>query len=86
MIPYFGVIFLRDNDLVLAIMSYLPFAAPVGMPMRVFLGTAQWWEPLLSLAILLATTVVVILIGSRIYANGLLRMGGQVKLKDALRG
>ena len=86
MIPYFGVIFFKDNDLVLTIMSYVPFAAPVGMPMRVFLGTAQWWEPLLSLALLLATTVVVILIGSRIYANGLLRMGGQVKLKDALKG
>jgi ABC-2 type transport system permease protein len=84
MIPYFGVIFFQDNDLALAIMSYVPFAAPVGMPMRVFLGTAQWWEPLLSLAILLATTVVVILVGSRIYANGLLRMGGRVKFKDAL--
>jgi len=86
MIPYFGVIFFKDNDLVLMIMSYVPFAAPVGMPMRVFLGTAEWWEPILSLAILIATTAVTIVVGSRIYANGLLRMGGQVKLKDALKG
>ena len=85
MIPYFGVIFFKDNDLVLTIMSYLPFAAPVGMPMRVFLGTAAWWEPLLSLAILLVTTAVVIVVGSRVYANGLLRMGGQVKLREALK-
>ena len=86
MIPYFGVIFFKDNDLVLTIMSYVPFAAPVGMPMRVFLGTAEWWEPILSLAILIVTTAATIVVGSRIYANGLLRMGGQVKLKDALTG
>ena len=86
MIPYFGVIFFKDNDLVLTIMSYVPFAAPVGMPMRVFLGTAEWWEPLLSLALLIATTAVTIVVASRIYANGLLKMGGQVKLKDALKG
>ena len=86
MIPYFAVIFFNDNPLVLGIMSYVPFAAPVGMPMRVFLGSALWWEPLLSLAILIATTVVVILIGARVYSNGLLRMGGQVKLRDALKG
>lgn len=86
MIPYFAVIFFNDNELVLTIMSYVPFAAPVGMPMRVFLGTAEWWEPLLSLAILIATTVAVILIGARVYSNGLLRMGGQVKLREALKG
>lgn len=86
MIPYFGVIFFKDNDLILTVMSYVPFAAPVGMPMRVFLGTAEWWEPVLSLAILVATTAVTIVVGSRIYANGLLRMGGQVKLMDALKG
>jgi len=86
MIPYFAVIFFNDNNLVLTIMSYVPFAAPVGMPMRVFLGTAAWWEPLLSLAILLATTAIVLLIGSRVYANGLLRTGGRVKLGEALKG
>lgn len=86
MIPYFLVIFFSDNDLVLAIMSYVPFSATVGMPMRVFLGTAEWWEPLVSLVILLATTALTIALGSRIYSNALLRMGARVKLKDALTG
>ena len=86
MIPYFLVIFFNDNPTVLAIMSYIPFSAPVGMPMRIFLGTAAWWEPLLSLAILLASTAVVILLGSRIYSNSLLRMGARVTLRQALRG
>ena len=84
MIPYFGVIFFKDNPVILTIMSYVPFAAPVGMPMRVFLGTAEWWEPFLALVVLIATTLVVIVFASRIYANGLLRMGGRVKLSEAL--
>ena len=86
MLPYFLVIFFNDNPLVLAIMSYVPFSAPVGMPMRIFLGEAMWWEPLVSLVILLATTAVVIAIGSRIYANALLRTGARVKFTEALRG
>ena len=78
------MIFFNDNPLVLAIMSYVPFSAPVGMPMRLFLGDAQWWEPLASLALLLVTTVAVIALGSRIYSNSLLRTGSRVTLKDAL--
>jgi len=85
MIPYILVIFFYDNPFVLAIMSYVPFSAPIGMPLRVFLGLAEWWEPLLSLVILIASTLAIIVVGSRIYENGLLRMGAPVKLKDALR-
>ena len=86
MIPYFLVIFFNDNPVVLAVMSYVPFSAPVGMPMRVFLGDAAWWEPLLSLAILIASTIAVVAVGSRVYRNSLLRTGARVKLKDALGG
>ncbi len=86
MLPYILVIIFNDNPAVLAIMSYIPFSAPVGMPMRLFLGTAEWWEPLASLSILVATTAVIILFGSRIYANSLLRMGARVPFREALRG
>ncbi len=86
MAPYFLVIFFNDNPVVLTIMSYVPFSAPVGMPMRLFLGEAQWWEPLVSLAILIATCIGAILVGAKIYQNSLLRMGARVKLGEALRG
>ncbi|MFC0680424.1 ABC transporter permease [Lysobacter korlensis] len=86
MIPYFLVIFFNDNDLVLTIMSYVPFSAPVGMPMRIFLGEAQWWEPILSLAIIVVTTAAVVIAGARIYENSLLRTGPRVKLSEALKG
>ncbi|MEZ3162186.1 ABC transporter permease [Microbacterium sp. BWT-B31] len=86
MAPYFLVIFFWNNPVVLTVMSYVPFSAPVGMPMRLFLGQAQWWEPLLSLVILIATCVAAILVGARIYQNSLLRMGARVKLREALAG
>ena len=85
MAPYFLVIFFNDNPVVLTVMSYVPFSAPVGMPVRIFLGEAQWWEPLLSLAILLATCVAAILVGAKIYENSLLRMGARVSLAEALK-
>ncbi|MDE0546499.1 ABC transporter permease [Microbacterium sp. C7(2022)] len=84
MAPYFLVIFFFDNPLVLGIMSYVPFSAPVAMPLRMFLGTADWWEPLVSLAILLATCAAAIVLGAKIYQNSLLRMGARVKLREAL--
>lgn len=86
MAPYILVIVFNDNPLVLTIMSYVPFSAPVGMPMRLFVGEAQWWEPLLSLVILLASCVAAIVVGAKIYENSLLRMGSRVKLSEALRG
>ncbi len=86
MAPYFLVIMFNDNPLVMTIMSYVPFSAPVGMPMRLFLGEAQWWEPLLSLLILVVSCVLAILVGARIYDHSILRMGGRVKLAEALKG
>lgn len=86
MIPYFLVIFFFDNAEVLKIMSYVPFSAPVGMPMRIYLGIAEWWEPLVSLGILVVSIAVIIWIGARIYQNSVLRTGARVSLKDAIKG
>ncbi|MGV8851556.1 MAG: ABC transporter permease [Rhodoglobus sp.] len=86
MLPYFAIIFLHDNPVALAIMSYVPFSAPVGMPMRLFLGTAAWWEPLISLVILVITAGLAVLLGARIYNNSLLKVGSRVSWTQALKG
>lgn len=84
MAPYFLVIFFNSNDTVLRVMSYVPFSAPVGMPMRMFLGDAVWWEPVVSLVVLALTAVVVIAIGAKIYERSLLRTGPRVRLREVL--
>jgi ABC-2 type transport system permease protein len=86
MIPYFLIIFFNDNPTVLTIMSYVPFSAPVGMPVRVFLGQAEWWEPVLSLVILATTAALAVLVGERVYRNSLLRTGARVPFLQALKG
>ncbi|MGM1018660.1 MAG: ABC transporter permease [Actinomycetota bacterium] len=86
MIPFYLVIFLGENELVMTILSYIPFSSPVAMPIRLFFNEAQWWEPLVALAVMIATCIVVILLGAKIYENSLLKMGARVKLRDALRG
>jgi len=85
MIPYIAIIMFHTNPEALAIMSYIPFSAPVGMPMRLFLGTAEWWEPYLSALVLLVSIAIVIRIGARIYERSILRTGQRVKLGEALK-
>ncbi|MBO0983784.1 ABC transporter permease [Rathayibacter sp. SD072] len=84
MVPYFGVVLFGDNALVMTILSYVPFSAPVAMPVRLFFGEADWWEPLVSLALLIVATTAVMAVASTIYTNSLLRMGSRVKLREAL--
>jgi ABC-2 type transport system permease protein len=83
MLPFFAVAFLNKNETVLAVLSYVPFSAPMAMPIRLFLGHAQPWELPLSLAVLLATTVACVLLGARVYEGSLLRTSGKTKLAVA---
>lgn len=84
MLPYMAIIMFSSNPTALTVMSYIPFSAPVAVPMRVFQGQGAVWEPVLSLVILIATTVAIVLLASKIYDNALLRTGKPVKWKDAL--
>lgn len=86
MLPYFGIVFFYDNPTVLTAMSYIPFSAPVAMPVRLYLGTADWWEPIAALAILVVSIAAVIGIGARVYSNSILRTGARVKLSEAIQG
>ncbi|GAA1575399.1 ABC transporter permease [Leucobacter aridicollis] len=86
MIPFFLIIFFFDNPQVLTVMSYVPFSAPTAMPMRLYFGDAAWWEPIVSLGVLLVSIGIVLWAGSRIYENSIMRTGARVKLADAIKG
>ncbi len=85
--PYMLVVLLNDNPVALTVLSYIPFSAPVAMPTRLYLfaGGIGWWEPLTALLVLVATCVGTVLLSARVYSNSLLKMGGRVKLAEALR-
>lgn len=86
MIPYMGVTFFQSNELVMTIMSYVPFSAAVAMPVRMFAGETQLWEPFLSLAILAITLVVAVHVATRLYTGSLLQTGARVRLRRAWAG
>ncbi|WP_298183360.1 ABC transporter permease [Saccharomonospora sp.] len=81
--PYFAVLMLSENAVVMTVMSYVPFSAAVAMPVRAFTGEAQTWEALASLGVLAATVVVVTMLAARLYAGALLQTGGKVALTKA---
>lgn len=86
MVPYMAAMFLNGNPEAMTVLSWIPFSSPITMPVRMVLGEAQWWEPLGALAVLLVATAAAIWVGARIYERSILRIGGQVKLREALRG
>lgn len=79
MIPFFV------EGLWLTIASYVPVLSSIAMPMRVIAGTAAWWEPIVALGITALAAVVLIRLGARLYRNSLLRTGGRIKYREALR-
>ena len=68
------------------ILSLFPLTAPIEMPLRIQLGDVPVWQVVASVGLCLAFIWAVIVIAGRVYAGALLRTGGRVKVRDALRG
>jgi ABC-2 type transport system permease protein len=66
-------------------LSYIPFCAPLVMPIRIALGTVETWQAVVSVLISLALVPALVWLAGRVYANAVLRTGARVKLRDALR-
>lgn len=73
------------TNTVVVVLSHLPFAAPMVMPMRVALGTVESWELVASFGLSLAVVPVLVAAAGRIYSNAVLHTGARVRLRDALR-
>lgn len=65
------------------ILSFVPIASSVLMPVRLVEGTASWWEPLVALVISLLFSVGTVLAGERIYRNALLQTQGRLSYRQA---
>ncbi|MEV6367493.1 ABC transporter permease [Micromonospora sp. WP24] len=85
MLPFFAVIFLKDNATAMHVLSYVPFSAPTAMPLRLFNGDAAIWEPVAALVLLLLTAFAFLLAGARVYQGALLRTNGRTSIRTAWR-
>jgi ABC-2 type transport system permease protein len=69
----------------LTVLSYVPVANVVAMPVRVLSGDASWWEPAVSLVGLAAFAVLALLVSERAFRGSLMQTGGRISWKQALR-
>lgn len=76
----------EDPDGVIAhVCAFIPFTAPITMPGRIMLGEVPAWEIAASVAVMIASTALLIPLAARIYSAAVLRTGTAVKLSEALR-
>lgn len=76
----------EDPDGILAhVCAFIPFTAPITMPGRIMLGDVPAWEIAASVAVMVASTALLIPLAARIYSAVVLRTGSAVKLSEALR-
>ena len=73
------------SSLVARITSFIPFTAAFVVPIRNSLGAISWAAHALAVVVAIGAIVALVLLAARIYAGGLLRFGGRVKLKEAWR-
>lgn len=88
LVPYvvgFSQLTSNPDSKLIEILSMIPPFGPMLMPSRIALEVAPGWEIALSLLLTILALAGAIWLGSRIYANAVLRTGARVKLKDALR-
>lgn len=68
-----------------SLLTLLPISSPLLMPMRVLLRGVEAREVVLSFAILVLSTAVVVVLAARIYRAGILRVGKRASLGEMWR-
>lgn len=66
----------------ITVTSYIPFFTPMLMFMRVGMLSLPMWEPLLGIAILLVSIILLAIFGARVYKGGVLMYGKSNSFKD----
>lgn len=66
----------------ITITSYIPFFAPMLMFMRVGMLSLPVWEPILAIAILIVSIILLGIFGARVYRGGVLMYGRSTSFKD----
>ena len=88
MLSYFVAIFavLQDPSGPVAIVAtFIPFSAPMVVPMRAALGAITPIEILAAALVTIAAIWVLFVVGGRVYAGAALQTAGRMRLRDAWR-
>ncbi len=81
---FFGQMALLEPDALLTrITSLIPVWAPMVMAVRSTAGDVPMWEVLLAIGLVLITTILLVILGGRIYRGAILQSGKKTKLRTA---
>ncbi len=84
-ILFLQTILLNPMSRTAQVLSWLPFAAPIIMPMRMVVATVPWLEVFLTIAGVLLACAAAICLAARIYRVGLLMYGKRPSLREVYR-
>lgn len=87
MVGLFGMFAMLNNpgSTVARVLSFIPFTAPIIVPVRWTAGSLPWWEVGVALLFLLLGIVGIVWVASRIYRVGILMTGKRPSIKELLR-
>jgi ABC-2 type transport system permease protein len=66
-------------------LAYFPFWTPLLMLVRLAMGTAAWWEVILTIALMVAAIVACVWFAARLYRYGVLQYGQKPGLRQLAR-
>ncbi len=79
---FLSPIIMEPNGTMATVLSLIPFWTPQLMLLRVAIVDVPQWQVVLSLALLVVTTVVMVRIGARVYRAALLSFGARPTMKQ----
>jgi ABC-2 type transport system permease protein len=81
----YSVIYASSVNPVFHVLAFIPFTAPIAMPVLVAVGAAPAWQVAVSAVISLAATVWMARLAGTIYERAILRTGARLKVRQVLR-
>ena len=73
------------NSPLMVVASYVPFTSPMAMFTRIVMGDIAWFEIVISVVILIASTIGIGILSARIYRAGVLHYGKPPKFGEMLK-
>jgi len=75
-----------DPSAFVRVLSFFPLTAPMVMPMLIGLGKVATWEIAVSIALIVASIVVIARVAGNVYSRAILHTGQRLKLRQVMRG
>jgi ABC-2 type transport system permease protein len=81
----FTVLYATSVNAFYHVLAFVPFTAPIAMPVLVAVGAAPAWQVAVSAGISVVSTVVMARVAGAVYERAILRTGSRLKVRQVLR-